>query len=293
MEIPRIDYRKKYKLIASVWDRAVIGTGTLSRILAKSIVPAPQTKVISKTLYGFDLLIDPVIDRGVEQSLYYFGTYEKGTLHFIEEHLKKGDVFYDVGANIGLMAIFAANQVGSAGKVIAFEANPETLGILNYNIGLNYAKQIQSVGKAIGSENGFVEIYNNWAVNRGGATIVKPNDSALSSQVEMISIDGSPEFGNGRIDMVKIDVEGFEMNVLKGMTQVLKRDKPPILIVECSADRKNDYTSINDLYRFIKSVNDYKVYKLSNGKERYGQLVEVKNEAELPRHDNIFCLKND
>ncbi len=268
----------------------MIGKGTLSRFLSRILIPKPKGEVVSKNIYGFDLLLNPVIDNGVERTLYYFGTYEKGTLNFIKEHLKKGSTFFDIGANIGLMSIFAARCLGDSGKVYSFEANPETARLLSYNIDLNKISNIEVVDKAVGNDTGRIRIYDNWSVNRGGATLIKPEKQMNSFEVELIRIDDIFKYSNSAIDMIKIDVEGFELDVLKGLKEVLIRPVPPKLIIECSADRNNHYDSVYEIYDFIKAVNSYKIYKLSTSKEHPGHLVEITSKEELPKHDNIFCI---
>ncbi len=291
MEFKKINHVKTHLLISKIWDSSLIGKGTLSRFLTKFLIPRPTNAVISKTIYGFDLLINPAIDNGVERSLYYFGTYEKGTLDFIKKHLLQGQVFFDIGANIGLMSIFASYCVGKSGKVYAFEANPETVKLLKYNIELNGISNINIVDKAVGNQTGKIKIYNNWAGNRGGASLIKPEQETASFDVDLIKIDDITEYLSMNIGLIKIDVEGFEMDVLKGLEKILSRPVPPKLIIECSADRNNNYDSVYEIYHFIKKVNNYKIYKLSKGKERFGDLVEIKSTDELPKHDNIFCIK--
>ncbi len=290
MEHNTVNNTKKHKLISKIWDSSLIGKGTIARFLTKVLIKKAKGELISKTIYDFDLLINPAIDNGVEHSLYYFGTYEKGTLNFIKQNLKEGDVFFDIGANIGLMSIFASYCVGKTGKIYAFEANPETVKLLQYNIDLNTIKNINVIDKAVGNDFGKIKIYNNWAVNRGGATLIKPNQKTDSFEIDLIKIDSIPEYLSMQINMIKIDVEGFEMDVLKGLDKILQKPNAPKLIVECSADRNNNYDSVYEIYNFIKKINNYKIYKLSKGKERFGELVEINSKEELPKHDNIFCI---
>jgi FkbM family methyltransferase len=285
-----VNFQKTYRFLAGLRNSYIPGKGTLSRFLSKRLIPEPEGKVICKTLYGFDLLINPKIDTGVEHSLYYFGTYEEGTLDFIISRLKPGDIFFDIGANIGLMSIVAAKSVGEKGKVYAFEANPETEKILRSNVELNHIDNIICINKAVGNSNGRINIYDNWEVNRGGSTLIKPSNEARSFEVELISIDSHDAYAQLPVRMVKIDVEGFEMDVLKGMEKMLTRQNAPDLIVECSAGRNNNYESVNEIFHFIKKTGRYKFYKLSRTKERKGKLTELMSEKELPAHDNIFCL---
>lgn len=290
MELKHVDFSKTYLLLSKIWDSRMIGKGTMSRFLSKLLIPKPKGEVISKNIYGFELLLNPVIDNGVERALYYFGTYEKGTLNFIKDHLPKDSIFFDIGANIGLMSIFASHCVGHKGKVYSFEANPETAKLLRYNIGLNKLTNIQVVDKAVGNDSGKITIYDNWSVNRGGATLIKPEKETNSFEIELIKIDDIPEYSNAAVGMIKIDVEGFELDVLKGLEKILRKPEPPKLIIECSADRNNHYDSVYEIYDFIRKVNNYRIYKLSNSKERPGHLVEIMSKEELPKHDNIFCI---
>lgn len=290
MELKHVNFSKTYILLSKIWDSRMIGKGTLSRFLSKLLIPKPEGEVIAKNVYGFDLLLNPVIDNGVERTLYYFGTYEKGTLNFIKEHLPKGGTFFDIGANIGLMSIFAARCLSDNGKVYSFEANPETAKLLRYNIKLNKISNIEVVDKAVGNDTGKIRIYDNWSVNRGGATLIKPEKETNSFEVDLIRIDDMAEYSNSAISMIKIDVEGFELDVLKGLEKILRKTGPPKLIIECSADRNNHYDSVYEIYDFIKKVNNYRIYKLSNSKERPGHLVEITSKEELPKHDNIFCI---
>lgn len=292
MSAKKVNYTQKYRFIASIWESGLPGKGTLSRFLTKLLIPKVTEPVICHLLHGFDMLIDPSHDSGVENSLYYFGTYEKGTLDFIQKNLQPGDVFLDIGGNIGLMSIYAAKCVGEKGKVYAFEANPETATLLEQNLQLNNLKNVEIVIKAVGSTKGKAKIYNNAAHNRGAASLIKPGIDTGSFDVDVIKLDDESPFNNLEIKMAKIDVEGFEMDVLKGMQGILQKPKAPILIVECSADRENNYDSVHEIFNFLKTVNGYKIFKLSKSKERLGNLVEIKTKEELPKHDNIFCFKN-
>ena len=90
------------------------------------------------------------------------------------------------------------------------------------------------------------------------------------------------------IDLIKIDVEGFEFEVLKGAIDTIKKDKPN-LIIEYSNTRINTAKD-NEIYEWIKALGFYKKKKLKWGKERKSSLIEIVSKNELPTHDNIFCI---
>src|SRR5690606_6625977 len=97
------------------------GVRFLAARLPAIAMPRPTRELNLKTIYGFGLRIDPATDRGMERSIYLTGTYEQGTLFVMRQILRPGDVFVDVGANIGWMTLYAVQCVGKGGKVFAFE----------------------------------------------------------------------------------------------------------------------------------------------------------------------------
>ena len=280
----------RHRLISFIRDIDVKGFRKLSILLPKWLLSDPKTTAsyILKTNHDFLLRINPSEDAGVELSLHETGTYEKGILTFLQSNLRKGDCFVDVGANIGLMSIFASNCVGNEGQVLAYEAHPKTAELLKENIGLNQLLNIQVCQYALGSEEGQTKIYDNWQINRGGASlIVKTNDS-IAFDIEIHQLDNKIPT-NLQPKIIKIDVEGFELEVLKGASETIKRFQP-ILIVEFSEIRENVHESGAQLVEIIKTFGNYRFYKLKGGKERKSKLVEILNNDQLPQHDNVICM---
>ena len=280
----------RHRLISRVRDLDVKGFRKLSVLLPKWLIPNGEKmgEYVLKTIHGFKLIINPSIDNGVELSLHETGTYEKGILYFIRDNFKKNGCFIDVGANIGLMSIYTADCFPNA-KVIAFEAHPKTYELLKENIALNDLTNIAIWQYALGSSTGKVSIYDNWQVNRGGASLIIKTEDSAAYQVEMIPLD--EVIGANIPDMIKIDVEGVELEVLKGAKETIRKYLP-VLIVEVSDWRKNSHESSNDIVDFIQQLGDYRIFKLSGGKERKSKLIEIISPKDLPEHDNIICIAN-
>lgn len=281
-------YPIRHGLISRVRDIDVKGFRKLSILLPKWLLPNPKTitESVLKTIHGFKIIINPSIDNGVELSLFETGTYEKGILHFIESNFKSDGVFIDVGANIGLMSIFAASKFPKS-KVIAFEAHPNTVELLNRNVELNGIQNIEVFDKALGNAIGKIKIFDNWQVNRGGASTVVQGKDSKSFEVDLIRLDDTL---NDLIpDMIKVDVEGAELDVLKGAEGLIKRFLPT-LIVEISDLREKTQSESIEIVEYIKSLGEYQIFKLKGGKERKSKLVEVLNHQDLPEHDNIICI---
>lgn len=268
-------------------DIDVKGVRKLAVLLPKWLLPDPkkQGDIILKTIHGIQLHINPTIDNGVELCLFQTGTYEKGILNFIEKRYTGKGSFVDVGANIGLMSIFTADKFPKA-KVYAIEAHPKTMELLERNRIMNTRSNIETLEIALGNESGEVTIYDNWQVNRGGASLVVKTENSDEHKVQMKRLD---DLNLEAPEMIKIDVEGVELEVLKGGAETIRKHQP-ILIVEISDWRENKHDSSAELVEFIKTLGTYRIYKLSGGKERKSHLVEVMNMDDLPAHDNIVCI---
>lgn len=217
-------------------------------------------------------------------SLYETGTYEKGILRFIQKNLPVDGVFIDVGANIGLMSVFVSYNFPDA-KIISFEAHPNTFRLLEENITLNSCQNIQSKQMALSSAKGEVELYDNWEVNRGGASFkIKKGEQ----NGHVVKCDTMDAVLSEMPSMIKIDVEGAELEVLLGAKEIIKKAKP-ILIIEISKER-DQLDEAEAIFYFVQSFGQYEIFKLKGGKERVSSLVRIETVEELPDHDNIICL---
>lgn len=268
------------------------GMGLLFR-LGEGILPVPPPGALCliRTLHGFRMLVDPVEDRGLEVALFRQGTYEHGTLSFIQRVLRPGDVFLDVGANIGLMSLCAAAALRGTGKVMSFEPMPATFEILTRNIRLNPFSNIEAFNLALGAEDASLEMFDSLASKRGAASLIRPEGAAPGRRVEIRRLDDVlAEHAIGRVACFKLDVEGWELEALKGATRLLSSPDAPLCIVECSKLHPMQGGTIADLYRLMRQINAYRVFRLERGKDFPSALVEIHDEPSLPAHDNIFCL---
>jgi FkbM family methyltransferase len=206
--------------------------------------------------------------------------------------LKENDFFIDIGSNIGLMSLHAAKILGGSGRVLSFEPQPSTYDILRKNIKLNHFANIEAVNIAIGSTNGTVDIYDNMEINRGSASLIKPNHTESSNQISIKSLDKYLEEHriNCNINCIKIDVEGWELEVLKGANKTLSGLNAPICIIECSTLHPTYGGARQDIYTFLRNANSYRIFRLARGKEIPSKLIEIGHKEDLPKHDNLFCL---
>jgi FkbM family methyltransferase len=201
-----------------------------------------------------------------------------------------------VGANIGSISCVASFFVGQRGHVYSIEPHPETYKFLEHNISINKQKNISALNIALGAEISTAWIYDKPNIGRGAASLIPPGNANEKSrkQVYVTTIDILIETKQLPVPaVIKIDVEGFELQVLRGAEKLLRSMKAPMLCVEYSTLLPQFGGDTREIYTFIKSVNNYSCYKLTHSKEIPSELVKISDEKQLPRHDNIFCFLED
>lgn len=143
--------------------------------------------------------------------------------------LQPGDHAIDVGANIGYFALLAARVVGDTGTVHAFEASPHVLPTLRTNAELNPEARLFVHGKAVTDGPGEIEFHTAPADRRGYSSIRDLGDAtAHTTRVPTTALDSMLDRFQP-IRLVKIDVEGAELLVLRGMSELIARDQPVIV----------------------------------------------------------------
>jgi len=288
-----IGIKLAHKIIQILIAHPFKGAGRIRNLVTKMFIPIPRGSTVIHTIYGFKMIVDPVIGKGLEKSIYFEGTYEAGTLHVMQNCLRMGDTFIDVGSNIGLMSLLASQHEGTQGIVYSFEPEPETFAILQNNIKLNKIRNIRVFDVALGAAKDAAIIYKYCEINRGSASLIKPNYSTCErAMVEILTLD---EFVNANdisnIRMLKIDVEGWELEVLRGANRLLSSLYAPIICIEYgSEDHAITTSQLLEIYEYILTINEYSLYKLANGKSRISKLVRINNDEDLPHYDNIFCF---
>ncbi len=173
---------------------------------------------IIKINNGASMLLQ--LDDQVDINIWWRGLYEELPTKAFKKIVKTGDVVIDVGANIGYYSVLASECVGNTGKVISFEPVSKIYKRLLFNtLGHN---NITTVNSACGKENGLakISVYND-SVSAGSSISVPDNSATVNlEEIEVLSLDDYVK--ERRIDVVKIDVEGYETNVLRGMEAILR-----------------------------------------------------------------------
>jgi FkbM family methyltransferase len=251
------------------------GNGILLK-LAKLFIP-PQSGVFPDK-YGNIFFIDPV--QHIDKAIYYEGCYEAGTLHVLSHVLREGDIFFDVGAEIGSISIPMSRVVGKNGRVFAFEPNSNSRDILISNMYSNSCENINIENCALLDRVANVYLFLNSEMNRGSDSLRFGNGKTATVCTRRLD-----EYSKNVIRAIKIDVEGSEYAVLKGGEKIFSSDLAPVVCVECDA---RDWRFL--IKNILRSYG-YRIFKLKHGKDYVSKLIEINSDAELPSHDNIFAFK--
>lgn len=161
---------------------------------------------------------------------------EKELLLSFLKSIRPGDIVWDVGANTGLYSLFPARIVNATGWVIAFEPEPKTRRLLERNIALNKINNITVLSYALDRETGMKTLYPSATPNPGSHSFVQRTDYKVKRKgIQVNAITGETLIRDKHVpapNVLKIDVEGAEMNVLQGMASVLQLPTLRMLLVE-------------------------------------------------------------
>lgn len=171
-----------------------------------------------------------LVSRGADPT-FARGTYEPPIQRVVVSNLIRGDVFFDVGANIGFFSLIAARCVGNEGQVYAFEPVPTNAAALVQSAQLNGFDTIRVFPEAVAATSGRAQLL--LARHIGGAALASaatPPDVSGHLEVDVTSLDDALVQRRVRPpNLVKVDVEGAEIDVFRGMKETLRVHRPKIV----------------------------------------------------------------
>jgi FkbM family methyltransferase len=238
--------------------------------------------------YDGDLKMKLDLDEWVQQHIYFLDYFDPAGISLIKNRLRQGDVFIDIGANIGSYSLVAAKQVGDNGRVIAFEPVGTVFNRLRENIALSNLANTDTEQKAVFNKNQTLEIHLASHKNLGMSSIYHHDtESGTSEQVSTVRLDdylaGHPV---AKIDMIKIDIEGAEMFALQGMKGSLRKFKPEIFIELKEEALQHSGYSVNDIIEFLIRIG-YKQYAVSEN----GHLIQDLDKKRKDYYNFLFVFK--
>lgn len=198
---------------------------------------------------GFLMNLD--ISQKTQRQILLLRDYEEQITRFLRKSLKRGDVFFDVGAHAGYYTLLASKLVGQDGAIFSFEPEANNFGKLESNVILNNVRNAKLFNIALSDFSGKGTLHIN-PLNEGGHSLQsfspgKGIPGGFSEEVRITSLDDfiKKESIKQKIDLIKIDVEGAEFSALCGMESAVESN--PNLQIICELSSKNRGETINFL----------------------------------------------
>jgi methyltransferase, FkbM family len=212
-------------------------------------------------IFEFDEELWLNVDLGsfMDRRVYLYGYYSKYIEYLMQGLLKEGCVAFDCGANIGMYTLKMAKSVGSEGRVISIEPHDIVRKKLEANISFNRLRdRITVIPCALSGSCGTTVFHYPPAsdVNQGNASLYRKGDDWLEKEVEVKTIDKiAEELNLLRVDIIRCDVQGEELNLLKGAENVIRLYAPVICLrydknVAAAANLK-----IEELISYLHGLN--------------------------------------
>lgn len=238
----------------------------------------------------FQLFISP--NNGfIDRYIFLYGVYESFMLDLIKEHLSSGMTFVDIGANIGQHSMFAATLVGKTGSVHAYEPIPSLYTQLSKSSSENNFETIlhphnYALGKVESTGQLFV------SENIGGSSLV--NEDKTRETIQVTIKKGDDELQSlSQVDMIKIDVEGYEYEVLEGIQGTLRKHHP-VMLLEFSGDFYNKQGTGNGakILALLKELN-YSLYDIEDSMNKVNDSgVFLDSFIKERKQTNLLCKRN-
>jgi FkbM family methyltransferase len=234
------------------------------------------------------------LDANDDLKLFRNGIYEPFETAIVRACVKPGDVVLDIGAHIGYYTLILANCVGTDGCVYAFEPDPANFRLLTRNVHSNHYRHVTLLKKAVSDRCGDAVLLQ--AANSSHHSLLNPGAGRVGLGAETLTIDAYLQGRADQIHFVKIDTEGCELNVIKGMSGVLNRSPQVTVMMEFAPSRM--VANAQEPRELLSILLD-QGFCLWNIDEQTDMLVPLDIDRSLeewmPAHrsyTNLLCLKS-
>jgi FkbM family methyltransferase len=241
--------------------RATGGRERLFDIYRRAWIRAGRNQ-LARTKFGAKIYCD--LRDLIPSMIFHFGLWEPDVSHFVSRCLSEGDLFVDVGANLGYYSLLASKIVGETGTVVAIEASPRIFARLQRNLKANRSHNVRAVNAAVTAEAGCVTIYSGPAQNSGATSILKKwrNGEAEAIVTALPLNQILTERECKRVALIKIDVEGAEEPILSQFLSSIECYSPDAAIVVEYGSSEAETASNSIFSEFI--AKGFSAYRISN-----------------------------
>ncbi|MFE9722020.1 FkbM family methyltransferase [Streptomyces sp. NPDC005794] len=224
----------------------------------------PRRRAVD-TIHGATFAVDT--QDLIQRYIYMFGVWEPHMSRWLSRRLRQGDTFVDVGANVGYFSVLASELVGADGRVVAIEASPVFHQRLLQQVRLNGYENVRAVNVAVDDEPRTLTFVLASSANMGANSIVPYSGPAESTfEIEAVPLTDVLEPAEiARARVIKIDVEGAEGRVVRGLEPLLDKLRPDAEVtVEVTPSRMAQLgDSVEELLATM-SRHGFHTYRLAN-----------------------------
>lgn len=224
------------------------------------------------TVYRDGIRYQLDLNEYIDSEIYLKGFFEEDTTYALRKLIKPGMTIFDIGANSGAHTLRMAKIVGGSGKVVAFEPMPWALKKLETNMALNMLKNIRIESMGLSdkpAKNIGVEIAASWPVRTKNAPPQQLHPihkgKLAKERIDFSTLDDYVSAHEiWRVDVIKIDTDGYELKVLRGGAETLKRFLPALIVEMDKRTLQEHGDTLEGLILFLESFG-YRFYSSENG----------------------------
>jgi len=205
----------------------------LCQALVRWVCPPGKASARCQLVTAYDGgLFNVDTSSSTEYHLLFRGAHEPHVTELLQRLARPGDTCLDIGANVGSLTLVLARAVGPTGRVLAFEPHPQVAERLRRNVELNCYRQVTVVEAAVSDTDGTATLYGHEPdAFRKGLSSLRP-DEAVSQPLEVATVaarECESRFELTACHLIKIDVEGHEPVVLKGLDGLIEKHRPHVI----------------------------------------------------------------
>lgn len=263
----------------------------LTRMLARRVFRHAKSEVMISD-YDKTIKVNLKLSEHIQRRIFWMGYCSTDVVSILKTLVTEGMTVLDVGANIGEITLLAAKRVGAKGRVVSFEPVTSNFNKLKKNVELNNFKNVTLIKEGLGAEaQKNISIYpssgnSSSDENHGLASLF--NNNKFENPIDYISIEKMDDIVNelrlSRIDLIKIDIEGGEMDCLIGAQSTLKKYRPMLIVeVQEHTSQQAGWSGLQ-LFEYLEKFN----YEFFDIQKDGGLIKRDKNKAS--KYPNVFCI---
>ncbi len=262
-------------------------------VLANAIVNAAGANLqkfvlgrrfVERRIHSYRMLLD-LDDKGISRSLILFGTRELDHKIILEKVLKPGMSVLDIGANLGYYVLMEMALIGPSGRMVAIEPSPSNVALLKKNLALNGCHDIPVIAGAVSDTSGDREFFLAHQSNLNTFHTSGSGGKHLSGKTVTVRTYTVPEIAklHGNPDLIRMDVEGHEIEVFNGMLPAVERgEMAPMVIFETHLSRYDKDHDMETPLRRLFACN-YRPRYMASSSERGTALIDARGYKGIER----------